>query len=69
MQFLRVCDTMSERGDPQLTPETVDVFSADRVVVRRPAVKFAVPESVVANFSVRLLVLTLRQTRISRDHR
>jgi len=26
MQFLRVCDTMSERYDPQLTLETFGVF-------------------------------------------
>ena len=60
---------MSEQHEPQLTLETVDVFSADQVVVRRPAVKFVVPESVVANFSVRLLALTLRQVPTSRDHR
>ena len=60
---------MSEQHEPQLTLETVDVFSADRVVVRRPAVEFAAPESVAASFSVPLLVLALGQTPISRDHR
>lgn len=69
MQFLRVCDTMSERRDPQLILWTDDVFSADQVVVLQPAVRFAVPESVVASFSVRLLALALQQTRISRDRR
>ena len=69
MQFLRVCDTMSERRDPQLILWTDDVFSADQVAVLQPAVRFAVPEPVAANFSVRLLALALRQTRISRDHR
>ena len=69
MQFLRVCDTMSERRDPQLILWTDDVFSADQVAVLQPAVRFAVPESVAASFSVRLLELALRQTRISRDHR
>ena len=68
MQFLRVCDTMSEQRELLLTPETVDVFSADQAVVRGHAVKFAAPESVAADFSVRLLTLALRQTRISRDH-
>jgi len=69
MQFLRVCDTMSERRDPQLILWTDDVFSADQVVVLQPAVRSAVPESVAASFSVRLLALALRLTRISRDHR
>ena len=69
MQFLRVCDTMSERRDPQLILWTDDVFSADQLVVLQPAVEFAVPGSVAANFSARLLTPTLRQTRISRDHR
>ena len=69
MQFLRVCDTMPERRDLQLILWTDDVFSADQVVVLQLAVRFAVPESVAASFSVRLLALALRQTRISRDHR
>ena len=60
---------MSEQREPQLTLETVDVFSADPVAVQQPAVEFAVPPSVVADFSVRLLVLVLRQIPISRDHR
>ena len=64
-----MCDNMSEQHEPQLTLETVDVFSAERVAVRRPAAKFAVPGSVAANISVRLLTLALRRTRISRDHR
>ena len=64
-----MCDIMSEQHEPHLTLETVDVFSADRIVARRPAVKFAVPLSVAAHFSVRLLALKLRQIRISRDHR
>ena len=64
-----MCDNMSEQHEPQLTLETVDVFSAERVVVRRPAVEFAVPDSAVANFSIRLLTLALRRTRNSRDHR
>ena len=69
MQFLRVCDTMSERCDPQLTLETVDVFSADRVVTRQPAWTFAAPLSGVADFSLRLPVRVLRQIPTSRDHR
>ena len=64
-----MCDNMSGQHEPQLTLETVDVFSADRTVARPPAVAFAVPLSVAAHFSVRLLALKLRQTRISRDHR
>ena len=67
--ILRVCDITSEQHEQQLTLETVDVFSADRVVAQRPAVAFAVPESVAADFSVRLLGLALRQTPIFRDHR
>ena len=64
-----MCDTMSERRDPQLILETVDVFSTERVVVLQPAAEFAVPDFVAAHFSVRLLTLTRRQTRLSRDHR
>ena len=69
MQFLRVCDTMSERCDPQLTLETFGVFSADRVVLRRPAANFAVPASVVAYSSVHQLALILRLIPTFRDHR
>ena len=64
-----MCDIISEQHEQQLTLETADVFSADRVVVQRPAVAFAVPESVAAGFSVRLPGLALRQTPIFRDHR
>jgi len=64
-----VCDIISERRDPQLTPETVDVFSAEQVVVLQPAAEFAVPDSVAASFSVHPLTLALRQIPISRDHR
>ena len=67
--ILRVCDITSEQHEQQLTLETVDVFSAERIVVLQPAVRFAVPDSVAANFSVRLLTLALRQIQIFRDHR
>ena len=60
---------MPEQRKPQLTPETVDVFSADRIEAPRPAVKFAVADSVAASFSVRLPALPLRQIPIFRDHR
>ena len=64
-----MCDNMSEQRERQLTLEPVCVFSTDRAVKRQPAPKFAAPLSVVADFSARLLVLILRQTPISRDHR
>ena len=64
-----MCDNMSERPEPQLTLETVGVFSIDRVAMRQPAVKFAAPESVVADFSVRQPVPAPRQVPTSRDHR
>ena len=67
--ILRVCDITSEQHEQQLTLETVDVFSAEWIVVLQPAVEFAVPGSVAANFSARLLTPTLRQVPISRDHR
>ena len=64
-----LCDIMSEQHEPQLTLETVDVFSTDRIEARRPAVELAVPDSVAASFSVRLPALPLRQIPIFRDHR
>ena len=60
---------MPEKPAPQLTLEIVDVFSADRVAMRQPALELAVRDSVAASFWVRLLVLALRQIPISRDHR
>ena len=60
---------MPEQSAPRLTLEIVDVFSTDRVVMRRPALELAVRDSVAADFLVRLLVLVLRQIPISRDHR
>ena len=64
-----MCDNMSEQHEPQLTLETVDVFSAERIVLRRPAANFAVPASVVAHSSVHQLALILRLIPTFRDHR
>jgi hypothetical protein len=60
---------MSERHEPQPTLETVDAFSAERIVLRRPAANFAVPASVVAYSSVHQLALILRLIPTFRDHR
>ena len=59
---------MPEQLEPSLTLETVDVFSAARVAMQRPALELAVRDSVAASLSVRLLVPVLRQLPISRDH-
>ena len=70
-QFFGVRNTLRNQHEAELTLGSVDVFSADQVAVHRPAVEFAAPESVVANFSARPVRLKLarRQTPISRDHR
>ena len=70
-EFFGVRNTLCNQHEAGLTLGSVDVFSADQVAVHRPAVEFAVPESVAANFSVRprRLKLARRQTPISRDHR
>ena len=66
-----VRNTLCNQHETELTLGSVDVFSADQVAVHQPAVEFAAPESVVANFSARPVRLKLarRQTPISRDHR
>ena len=64
-------NTLCNQHEAELTLGSADVFSADQVAVHRPAVEFAAPESVVANFSFPPMRLKLarRQTPIFRDHR